>query len=325
MAPAKDKPAENVDEAPEVASFDSPWEFLDAPATVEQVTALLRSLEVPYSATPGVLGDDGKRHDALAAVTMEKYLPFVLPMTNNKKTKDERGATKYVTSTTLYTQVAGRLALLNDTAARNGWAVDIYPEATVPTGVPGYLRMDDVLLFRVYVEIAANGRSLGRKFGTASGKATGGNNAEGTNPYETVETSALGRALAQWGFGILPGSGIASVEEMRLAQQNGRAAARAGSRGGHPPEAPPAESRGDLIASALDFTGRLRSLRGFSEEQSDAALERWINEKFAIVGFVSAPGTYEWQMLSDAQIKYLRGAMRDAVQRAAAAAGEGQG
>ena len=45
--------AENVDEAPEVASFDSPWEFLDAPATVEQVTALLRSLEVPYSEARG--------------------------------------------------------------------------------------------------------------------------------------------------------------------------------------------------------------------------------------------------------------------------------
>lgn len=318
MAAAK-KPAENVDESPEVASFDSAWEFLDRPATVEDVTALLRSLDVPYSATEGFMGDDLKRHDPLPAITMERYLPFVLPMTNNKKVKDERGATKYVTSTTLYTQVAGRLALLNDVASRNGWTVDIYPEAGVPTGVPGYLRMDDVLLFRVYVEISAGGRSLGRKFGTASGKATGGQNAEGTNPYETVETSALGRALAQWGFGILPGSGIASVEEMRLAQHNGRAP-----RGGAAaPSAAPAESRGDLIASALDFTSRLRALRAMTEEESDASLERWVNEKFGVVGFVSAPGTYEWQNLTDSQIKFLRNAMRAGVMKAAAA-GEDQ-
>lgn len=315
--------AENVDETPDVSALDSSWVFIDRPATVDEVKALLSGLDVPYSAVGGE-----------AAITMDRYLPYVLPMSNNMKVKvpdpkrSDRTVEEYHLQTTLYTQVAGRLAMLNDVAELNGWTVDIYPEPVTPTGLPGYLRFDnEKLLFRVYVEISvdrADGsrRTIGRKFGTAGGKATGGFNAEGSNPNETVETSALGRALAQWGFGILPGSGIASVEEMRLARQNSAPDFSRRRGAGEPPAEKAKEERGDLVASAIEFSERRRKMSGKTQGEADDALGLWVSEKFSIDGFVTPSGGYEWPLLTDKQIEFLRNSLRDAVVKATAAGEE---
>lgn len=271
---------ENLDETPEVASLESSWVFIDKPATVDEVKALLATVEVPFTT-----GNHGPSENPAAfgpildPITMEQYLPYILPMSNNSKVKiqdpqrPDRTIDSWVTQTTLYTQVAGRLRILADVAARNGWAVTIRPEPITPTGIPGYLRFDDRLVFRVYVDIKdKHGDSLGSRFGTAWVLHEGGSNAAGTNPYETVETSALGRALAQWGFGVLPGSGIASVEEMRLAKSNQGSPHGAGKGGKEPREK---EERGDLIASAIDFMERRRKMSGITQEEVDAGLAKW--------------------------------------------------
>lgn len=307
---AKSTPQENVDDMHEAASLESSWVFLDREAPVSEVRDLLASVTVPYS-----------------DLTMDRYLPYVLPMSNRQKVKTpdpnnpQRDVESYVRQTTLYTQVAGRLRILADVASSNGWKIDIYPEPNVPTGIPGYLRFDDRLVFRVYVEITSlesDGGStvLGRRFGTAWAKAEGGFNAEGSNPYETVETSALGRALAQWGFGILPGSGIASVEEMRLAKQN---VGGAGPRARQQAPQRVKEDRGDLIASAVDFIERRRKMTGASQEDVDAGMAKWVRDKLSIDGFVTDGGGYDWTLLTDAQITLLRNATRDAVVAATAA------
>lgn len=324
MSP-KATPQENIDETPEAASLESSWVFVDAPATLDEVKALLASVTVPFSGGRGPSSDGISQGPELAPLTMDRYMPYVLPMSNNVKVKvpdannPQRTNEEHHVQTTLYTQVAGRLAILADVAERKHWDVDVYPEPTTPTGVPGYLQMDERLVFRVYVEISVNGRTIGKRFGTAWAKAQGGFNAEGSNPYETVETSALGRALAQWGFGILPGSGIASVEEMRLARQNigGTPRGARGSRGA-PAEATEREDRGDLITSAITKAEELRAIRGMTQDQSDEALAKWILDKFGIEGFVNSTGGYEWQLLTDAQIAFLRNTFRDAVAKAKA-------
>lgn len=322
------KPPENVDETPDVARLDSSWVFIDRPATVDDVTALLRTLNVPYSAGRGPSEDGIRRGPDLPPLTMDRYLPYILPMSNNVKVKipdpnnPQRTVDEYHMQTTLYTQVAGRLAILADVAERQHWRVDIYPEPVTPTGIPGYLRFDDRLVVRVYVEITDSmGQSLGKRFGTAWCKSEGGFNAEGSNPYETAETSALGRALAQWGFGILPGSGIASVEEMRLARQNLTGPTQ-GRRGGTQAPERVKEERGDLVASAIDFIEQRRKLSGLTQEAVDTGLTTWLKDKFGIEGFVTPTGGYEWPLLTDQQIALLRNTTRDAVV-AATAAGEG--
>lgn len=308
------------DEGFAVASPDSSWVFTDREASIDEVKALLASVKVPYSEVPAT-----ETSPPLDPVTMDRYLPYVLPMSNRQKVKvadprnPQRTIDQYVLQTTLYTQVAGRLAILADVAERNRWTVSVFPEPNTPTEIPGYLRFDDRLVFRVYVRIHdADGELLGSRFGTAWAKSEGGFNAEGSNPYETVETSALGRALAQWGFGILPGSGIASVEEMRLAQRNQGRPSPSNERR---PERVK-EDRGDLVASAIEFIDKRRKMTGISQQEGDASLETWVRDKFSINGFVNESGGYEWTLLTDAQIALLRNSMRDSVV-AAAAAGEG--
>lgn len=303
--------SQSVSDSPEAADLESSWVFIDRPATVDEVKALLTSVVVPYT--------NGQKR-------MDTYLPFVLPMTQNTKVKvpnpanPRQSVDEYHQQTTLYTQVAGRLMMLNHVAEERNWAVEIYPEPVTPTGVPGYLRMDDErIVFRVYVTIRENGadQPLGTRFGTSWVKAQGAFNAEASNPYETVETSALGRALAQWGFGVLPGSGIASVEEMRLARGNLQRGAGAGGDKKRRSEQEK-EDRGDLIASAIIAADGLRKVRGMSQEDSDRAVDKWIADKFSKSGFLTAEGAYDWDLLTDSQIQFLRNAFRDALAKARA-------
>jgi hypothetical protein len=109
---------------------------------------------------------------------------------------------------------------------------------------------------------------LGRRPGMAWVPYGGGSQAKGSNPYEKVETAARGRALAAWGFGVLPGSGVASLEEMMGAGQNRQAMdAEANAQTGGDPwagrqqQAEPRESPEELAEQILTLAEEARQLR----------------------------------------------------------------
>jgi len=54
----------------------------------------------------------------------------------------------------------------------------------------------------------------GRRHGIATSRKKTGSLAEQSNPWEVAETSAIGRALSTMGYGLLPGAGLASAEDM---------------------------------------------------------------------------------------------------------------
>lgn len=54
----------------------------------------------------------------------------------------------------------------------------------------------------------------GTRHGIATSRKRQGTLAEREFPWEVAETSAIGRALAAMGYGLLPGAGLASVEDM---------------------------------------------------------------------------------------------------------------
>jgi hypothetical protein len=104
---------------------------------------------------------------------------------------------------------------------------------------------------------------LGRKPGMAWVPESGGTQAKGTNPYEKVETAARGRALAAWGFGVLPGSGVASYEEMMGVPQAREALA--GEAGGRQASGGRREKPEELQTQILTSAEEARQLRGEPE------------------------------------------------------------
>jgi hypothetical protein len=113
---------------------------------------------------------------------------------------------------------------------------------------------------------------------------SGGQQAAGSNPYEKVETAARGRAIAAWGIGVFPGSGIASVEEIEQAFANKRAIDAEGG-----PNAPSQQqpqrgrpSRSDLIQAAKTTAEQYRTMAGMTVDEIEAKVGNYLRERLGI-------------------------------------------
>jgi hypothetical protein len=129
------------------------------------------------------------------------YADHVLPMENRQKVTDN-GVERYVDTIRLYMQVSGRVRMLADGQEKWGW--DVVETQEYPQMDPIVLRMG----ISIQGDPAADGYIRGIRYGTSKGKG-------GDNAWEKMETAARGRAIGAWGFGVLPGSGIATLEEMQ--------------------------------------------------------------------------------------------------------------
>ena len=168
---------------------------------------------------------------------------------------------------------------------------------------------DDRIVYREYATFYdKSGLCLGRKPGTAWVPASGGQMAVGSNRYEKVETSARGRALAAWAIGVLPGSGIASLEEMQSAAEN-RRVERSG-----PRQAVPARPRQDVVSDVLTKAERVRQLRGQTEEEGMTRLAEYAKKNLGVdiaaEGFTSDDGNavvvaLDLSKLKDGQLTLL--------------------
>lgn len=208
------------EEAEDAGVQISQWEFINEIPTRERVVELLETL-------PSVWG-----------VKTVDYADYVQVLPQTKKVKvpdgDNRKREVYLDCYTIYMSVAGRLKMLEEAAENNGWQVDFVPEPGC--SIPGFIDLGDAsgrIVYREYVKITAwlegkQDTEFGSKPGMAWVPFSGGRQAAGSNPYEKCETAARGRALAAWGFGVLPGSGVASVEEVLGSAANQRAMEREG-------------------------------------------------------------------------------------------------
>lgn len=261
----------------------SNWEFIDSIPTPEDVWTLLSTLKPVYGVQPC------------------DYADFVVGLPSTKKMKvpdGNRKVEKFFDVVTLYMGVAGRMKMIADAAEMNGWCVNFVPEPVTPTGVPGMLQMDDRIVYREYVEIEAlrgkypvdgedvdelyrRGDVLGRRPGTAWVPSTGGKQAAGSNPYEKVETAARGRAIAAWGFGVLPGSGVASLEEM-LGSAYNRKSLLGGEK--DPEKVDVRLGRNELIEKLLMETEIVRQLRQVDQSFMLEKLAVYFEGTFGIEG-----------------------------------------
>jgi hypothetical protein len=229
---------------------------------------------------------------------------------------------EYVEAYTLYVSVAGRIKMLNDAQAQAGWSVEFVPEPVTPTGIPGYLQNDDRLVYREYVRIVehvvddAGSRDvpLGSRPGTAWVPTKGGSNAAGSNPYEKVETSARGRALGAWGFGVLPGSGIASLEEMQNLAGN-RAALDAEPVGRGTRQRKP---RAELLSEALELMEQVRLARHQEPAEIRAKVADYLATSLGVAGaYDAAEDVLSLDRLRDGQLTILANQFRDTLTKIA--------
>jgi hypothetical protein len=284
------------------------WEFTEVP-TATRVLELLATL-------PPVFG-----------VSYRGFADFVQPLPQKKKiTKVNEKGQKYVDPVEvwhLYFAIAGRVKMLQAAAEVNDWRVDFQPEKHVGGDRPrGYLETEPKIVYREYVRIYERDteqewRLIGSRPGTAHVPRSGGSNAAGTNPYEKVETSARGRAIAAWGIGVLPGSGIASLEEMQDAQRAEARDSRQGRRnsdgaveGGEPVD------RQTVLEAILTTYEQARQLRGYSTEESVSKMRNYIEKTLGIQdAWDEKSQTITWSRVKPGQLAIMHKAVQEQLKK----------
>ena len=133
--------------------------------------------------------------------TPAEYQSFITLIEQRKKVGGTRQAPVFAAVRQPYLSVDGRVKWARDEHLREGKRFDVQTEFVVePTS--GQLLARATLTSEVYGTVVAHARVF-----------LGGDGVNESNPLETGETSALGRALGMWGFGCY-GTGIASAEEV---------------------------------------------------------------------------------------------------------------
>ena len=104
-----------------------------------------------------------------------------------------------------YMSVDGRVLMASLDHIKQGKRLD-YGDPVVLVDNNDYITLQVTITSEVY----------GKRHGIASSnkkKTT----SEGINPWEVAETSAIGRALSQFGYGVFAGSGLPSANDMQRA------------------------------------------------------------------------------------------------------------
>lgn len=293
------------------------WEFWDQPPTLDEVRELLETLPPVY----GVRTVD--YIDYVQALPQTKTLPGPLVDERGKRGPETKRETW-----SLYMSVGGRIKMLQAAQELNGWEVDFRPEMHVPPDCPvGFLEFGERLVYREYCVISeavskaiVNGagdpvqKVLGSKPGMAWVPRAGGRQAKGSNPYEKVETAARGRSIAAWGFGVLPGSGVASLEEMQGVGDNLRGAA-ADEQPGQQRAGGSRKTRDDLLQETLLLGEQLKQAAGMDDETFLAGVVKYLTENLGVKNAVFPDGSVDWSKVKDGQLQMVAGMYRQRLTR----------
>jgi hypothetical protein len=134
----------------------------------------------------------------VGAVKHEDFADYVVVLDQRRKVGEE-----WVAVESAYMAVDGKLAMANEDHRKQSKRLDFArPEVLVDN--PEQLTLMVTVTSEIY----------GTRHGIATSRRKGGTAAEREFPWEVAETSAIGRALAAMGYGLIPGAGLASAEDM---------------------------------------------------------------------------------------------------------------
>jgi hypothetical protein len=134
----------------------------------------------------------------IGSVKHEDFADYIVVLESRRKVGDE-----WQTSEHAYMAVDGKLAMANEDHRKQGKRLD-FAEPKVLLDNPEQLTLQVTVTSEIY----------GTRHGIATSRKKGGTPAERDFPWEVAETSAIGRALAAMGYGLLPGAGLASAEDV---------------------------------------------------------------------------------------------------------------
>ena len=142
----------------------------------------------------------------VGAVKHEEFMDYIVVLESRRKVGDEWQAVEHA-----YMAVDGKLAMANEDHRKQSKRLDFHEPKIL---------LDNAEQLTLQVTITSE--IYGARHGIATSRKKGGNSAEREFPWEVAETSATGRALAAMGYGLLPGAGLASAEDMlRAGSSNG--------------------------------------------------------------------------------------------------------
>ncbi len=149
----------------------------------------------------------------VGAVKHEEFVDYIVVLEQVRRLPDGRVERTEVA----YMSVDGKVAMANEDHRRQGKRLDFEDPVVLVDN-------DEQLTLLV----AVNSEIYGRRHGIATSRKIGGSEIERRHPWEVAETSAIGRALSAMGYGVLPGSGLASAEDVVRAREAEAAEEREG-------------------------------------------------------------------------------------------------
>ncbi|MBC7263901.1 MAG: hypothetical protein H5T64_06010 [Chloroflexi bacterium] len=144
-------------------------------------------------------------------VKHEDFVDYVVVLETPRRIEGD-----WVMVETAYMAVDGKLAMANMDHRLQGKRLDFEDPIVLVDN-------EEQLTLMVII----NSEIYGRRHGIATSRKVGGTATEEAFPWEVAETSAIGRALSAMGYGLLPGAGLASADDMlRVAAYEKEAARR---------------------------------------------------------------------------------------------------
>lgn len=147
----------------------------------------------------------------VGSVKHEDFIDYIVVLESRRNVDGEWQSVEHA-----YMAVDGKLAMANEDHRKQGKRLD-FAEPRILLDNPEQLTL----------QVAVTSEIYGTRHGIATSRKKGGTAAEREFPWEVAETSAIGRALAAMGYGLLPGAGLASAEDMLRATESPRGTATA--------------------------------------------------------------------------------------------------
>jgi hypothetical protein len=142
------------------------------------------------------------RAHAVGSVKHSDFADYVVALESRRKIGEQ-----WQTVECAYMSVDGKIAMANEDHRRQGKRLDFAePKVMADNGE------------QLTLQVSITSEIYGLRHGIATSRKKGSAPTEREFPWEVAETSAIGRALAAMGYGLLPGAGLASADDILRSQ-----------------------------------------------------------------------------------------------------------